>query len=294
MRVNIVDNKKFDKTTLFNNWVENHDWYRSIDTFHNRFPNDWNFTYWQEKNNEVTIFITRGIFDVDKIESNIKIAIPSDLREFHGSIYKFIEDNIEKFDRVITYDERLLKLYPHKCFPSPAMKPWIWPKEQQQIYSKNKLCSFITSTKQMLPGHRFRVEILNTILNSNSSMIDCFGEGHNPLPEEEGKLYGLKDYAFSISMENHQSEFYFSEKLLDVILSGCIPIYWGSNRIKNFFNPKGFIIFNSREELLEIVNNLTFDLYNEKIEYVRENFELCKNNYIDNFHYFVKNGTEWI
>ena len=157
MRVNIVDNKKFDKTTLFNNWVENHDWYRSIDTFHNRFPNDWNFTYWQEKNNEVTIFITRGVFDVDKIESNIKIAIPSDLREFHGSIYK---------------------LYPHKCFPSPAMKPWIWPEEQQQIYSKNKLCSFITSTKQMLPGHKFRVEILNTILNSNLSKIDCFGEGH--------------------------------------------------------------------------------------------------------------------
>ena len=32
-------------------------------------------------------------------------------------------------------------LFPDKCFPSPAMKPWIWPLEKQKIYDKTKLCS---------------------------------------------------------------------------------------------------------------------------------------------------------
>jgi len=293
MKINIIDNKEYDSTTLNNQWVTSHDWYRSVDTFQNRFPNDWEFTYWNQKNNDVSIFITRGVFAVDQIESKIKIAIPSDLRIFHAPIYEFIENNIEKFDRVITYDEQLISQFPEKCFPAAAMKPWIWPAEKQQIYDKSKLCSFITSTKNFTPGHRYRTHILNQI-QKNFKSIDCFGEGHNPLPDEEGKLFGLKDYAFSISMENHQSMYYFSEKLLDVILTGAIPIYWGCKSIENYFNTKGFILFNSEDELYEILENLTFDMYKEKLEYVKENFEHCQSKYIDNFHYFIKEGTEWI
>ena len=292
MIINIIDNKKHNN--VYDNWITNYDWYRSKDTFHNNFPSNFKFTYWQEQNNQVSIFITKGIFSVDEIESDIKIAIPSDLREFHGPIYSFIEQNIEKFDRVITYDERLISLFPDKCFPSPAMKPWIWPKEKQQIYPKSKLCSFITSKKKFIPGHEFRVSMLDNILVNYKDKIDCFGEGHNPLPEEEGKLLGLQDYAFSISMENHQSNYYFSEKLLDVILTGAIPIYWGCLNIPKYFNPDGFLFFNSKEELFNIIDNLSMDLYKSKLKAVKENFDICKSNYIDNFYYFVKNGTEWI
>tara|TARA_Y100000361_G_C11149262_1_gene340038 strand:- start:164 stop:1048 length:885 start_codon:yes stop_codon:yes gene_type:complete len=294
MKINIIDNRKYDCDTLNDQWVENYDWYRSIDTFHNRFPKNYNFTYWQKINNEISIFITKGIYSVDEISSPIKIAIPSDLREFHGPIYEFIEQNIEKFDRVITYDERLISLFPNKCFPSPAMKPWIWPVENQQVYPKSKLCSFITSTKQMLPGHVFRVEILNHILNNYQNKVSCYGEGHNSLPKENGKIEGLKNYAFSIAMENHQSNYYFSEKLLDVILTGCIPIYWGCKNIPNYFNPEGFLFFNSKEELNDIIKNLNIEEYYNRLDAVKENFYICQKKYIDNFYYFVNEGTEWL
>ena len=293
MKINILDNNEYDTTTLYNNWTTNHDWYRSVDTFQDNFPDHFQFTYWKRHNNDVSLFITKGVYSVDLIESKVKIAIPSDLRVFHSPIYDFIEKNIHKFDRVITYDERLISLFPDKCFPAAAMKPWIWPKQSQQVYDKIKLCSFITSRKGFIPGHQFRIKVLDQIKNRYDN-IDCFGEGHNPLPEEEGKLFGLQDYAFSISMENHQSMYYFSEKLLDVILTGCIPIYWGCKSIGNYFNTKGFILFNHEEELYEILENLTFDMYKEKLEYVKENFELCQKKYIDNFHYFVQEGTEWL
>ena len=294
MTINIIDNQKYNNTTLHKQWVKSHDWYRSIDTFHDRFPKNFKFTYWEKDNNEISIFITRGIFSVDEIDSQIKIAIPSDLREFHSNIYEFIEQNIEKFDRVITYDERLISLFPDKCFPSPAMKPWIWPLEKQKIYDKTKLCSFITSKKRFIPGHDFRVEMLDLILSNYKDKISCYGEGHNPLPEEEGKIIGLKDYAFSIAMENNQSNYYFSEKLLDVILTGGVPIYWGCKNIPNYFNPDGFIFFNSKEELEDIIKNLSIEDYYSRSEAIKENFHICQNNYIDNFHYFVKNGTEWL
>ena len=111
MKINICDNS-VDDTSIFSEWSQTHNWYRSKDTFHSNFPDNFEFDYWKRENNEVTIFVTKGIYSVDEIDSEIKIAIPSDLREFHRPIYEFIENNIEKFDRVITYDERLIGLYP--------------------------------------------------------------------------------------------------------------------------------------------------------------------------------------
>ena len=299
MILNICDNMKRDTTSIYKNWSESHNWYRAADAFPSTFPDNWKFTYWKEKDNDVTVFVTKGIYDVDSIDSKIKIALPSDLRDFHGPIYDFIENNIDKFDRVITYDERLLNLFPEKCFPAAAMKPWIWPKEKQQVYEKTKLASFITSTKLFTVGHRYRAKtlILLQAMQKNGAYtdIECFGDGHNPLPDMDGKLIGLKDYAFSIAMENHQSKHYFSEKLLDVILTGTVPIYWGCSDIPKHFNPDGFILFDNREELFDnILPTLSMDLYYEKLEAVKENFEICQNNYIDNFNYFVKKGTEWL
>ena len=59
--------------------------------------------------------------------------------------------------------DRKITKFPDKCFPAPAMKPWIWPKQSQQVYEKNKLCSFISSTKTMIPGHQFRTHILKQV-----------------------------------------------------------------------------------------------------------------------------------
>jgi hypothetical protein len=299
MKINVCDNMKDDRTSVYKKWTESHNWYRSADAFPSTFPNDWKFTYWQPDNNDVTVFVTKGIYDVDNIESKIKIALPSDLRDFHGPIYDFIEENIDKFDTVVTYDERLLELYPDKCFAAAAMKPWIWPIEIQAVYPKTRLCSFISSTKMFTRGHRYRTKTLVQLksLQQDGKLqhISAFGEGHNPIPEDEGKIHGLKDYAFSVAMENHQSNYYFSEKLLDVILAGCIPIYWGSKTIGEHFNLDGFITFDTREELLyDILPNLSMELYASKLDAVKENLETCQKYYLDNFNYYVKKGTTWL
>ena len=298
MIINVCDNMKGDSTSTYKKWTESHNWYRSDDAFPSTFPADWKFTYWKPTDNDITVFVTRGIYDVDNIESKTKIALPSDLRDFHGPIYDFIEENIDKFDKVVTYDERLLELYPEKCFAAAAMKPWIWPIEQQQVYTKTKLCSFISSTKMFTKGHRYRTKTLVELKSQQQvgkfPFISCYGEGHNPIPEDEGKMQGLKDYAFSIAMENHQSQHYFSEKLLDVILCGCIPIYWGCNTIGEHFNLDGFITFSNREELFDILPTISMELYESKLDAVKENLEICQKYYLDNFNHYVKKGTTWL
>jgi len=45
---------------------------------------------------------------------------------------------------------------------------------------------------------------------------------------------------FAITMENADKPYYVTEKLVNGIRAGVIPIYWGSSRVTEFFNPRRF------------------------------------------------------
>jgi hypothetical protein len=81
---------------------------------------------------------------------------------------------------------------------------------------------------------------------------------------------------FSITVENCQQDYYFSEKLIDTILTGTIPIYWGCPSIGDFFDIDGLIVFNTLDELENILDNISPELYFEKINVIHKNFEIAK------------------
>jgi hypothetical protein len=81
---------------------------------------------------------------------------------------------------------------------------------------------------------------------------------------------------FSIVVENTIKDYYFTEKLIDCFRTGTIPIYWGCPSIGDFFDLNGIIIFNSIEELNDIIHNLNEELYNSKLNSVIINFNKSK------------------
>lgn len=182
--------------------------------------------------------------------------------------YPFIQDNHQKFKYVLTYDKELLKVddkfifYPHGgC--------WIKPGEEK-VYDKNKLVSMISSTKNFgAEGHSFRTEIREKIKFN----FDSFGRGHNQI---NYKIDGLKDYMFSITVENSKFDYYFSEKLIDCFMTGTIPIYWGCPSIGDFFDINGILIFDTIEELDTLLNTITPELYYSKMDSIKNNFEVAK------------------
>jgi hypothetical protein len=91
------------------------------------------------------------------------------------------------------------------------------------------------------------------------------------------KVDMLKDYMFSIVIENEKINSLFTEKLIDCFLTGTIPIYYGCEKICEFFDTKGIIVFNTLKELEDIINKITIEDYNQKIDFVKKNFELAKN-----------------
>jgi hypothetical protein len=128
----------------------------------------------------------------------------------------------------------------------------------------------VYSNKQYLTGHMLRHHVANQF----NSKIDLFGKGTNhPI---EFKEEALIDYHYSIVIENSKTENYFTEKLLDCLATGTIPVYWGCPNLGNFFNLDGIITFNTIEELASIIPTLTPELYNSKIGAIKENLELSK------------------
>jgi hypothetical protein len=147
-------------------------------------------------------------------------------------------------------------------------------------FKKTKLCSLITSfnSTDSFPGciYSQRVNFVKQILATNLD-IDIYGNNweHSGITDSRikgtlnNKLDGLKDYKFSIAIENSVEKNYFTEKLTDCILTNTIPIYFGCPNIEKHFktNPFFNLVDLDKRGLLQLedilnnksINNAVFD-----------------------------------
>ena len=262
-------------------------------------PQGFDVAYDKKEGNVVSLFINDAIRESRLYDSIVKIAYISENRPVLNTLpsnmnnYIFLENNHDDFDYIATYDGQLIEKIPEKCLVTPYCTTFIWPEERQKLYSKTKLCSYVTSTKTITQQQRFRVGLLHKFQNSSlKNTPDLYGRGHNPMPESRlGKYLSLKDYAFSVNIENMVDDHYFSEKIIDCFLCGTIPIYFGARKIADYFNPDGIIMFDKEEELDYIMDNISLELFKSKMQAVKENFEIAKH-YTDTINYLYDTHLE--
>jgi len=187
-------------------------------------------------------------------------AIIPDVIQWVSSNISYMENN---YELIFTHDRRLLSLSNKMKLILCNAVPWV---TNRNIHKKTKLISMIASTKTYCVGHHYRQQILQKYKNQ----VDCFGTGHNRIANKED---GLMSYCFSIAMENDNYPDIFCEKITDCFATGTIPIYWGTPTIGEYFNEEGIIILTDDFK----VEDLSVDLYESKIEYIRDNFERAIN-----------------
>jgi hypothetical protein len=155
--------------------------------------------------------------------------------------------------------------------------------------NKENTISFLKTNKskhaiETIPGYNLREKIWNiknqiklpnkfyySNVGSHNSEIK-----HDGLLPEDNKLNLFKS-KFSIIVENSQEINYFSEKLIDCLLSKTIPIYWGCPNICDYFDCNGFILFADENELIDKINKINLNtLYVEYKKYIDINFEKSK------------------
>lgn len=219
---------------------------------------------WKRKYDENhLVFTDFSVFEVDKFHNQKKYAWLLESPEITPHAYEYIKHNYDKFDNIFTFDKNLLNLS-SKFILLPIGGCWI-DECDRSIHIKSKNLSMITSNKITTNGHLLRHEIVNKFNN-----FDLFGYS-NPI---EKKISGLKDYRFSIIVENCKKDYYFTEKLIDCFITGTIPIYWGCPSIGEFFNIDGILTFETLDDLKVILDNINEELYNSKLNEIKTNFDL--------------------
>ena len=204
-------------------------------------------------------------------------------------VYEKLISNHSLFTIILGWHESLHHLPNFQFQPITEISQWsILPTELNtqdfQIYNKSKQISFISSNKNICPGHQLRLECVNEI-SKHQPHVDIFGRGINPI---QSKLEGLKDYYYSITMENTKLPSYFTEKIIDCFLSGTIPIYYGCVNIEKYFNIKGILTFDTKDELIDIINKLTPEFYQDNLEAIKENYDIAQKMWLDNDRLFNK------
>jgi hypothetical protein len=217
--------------------------------------------------NDKYVFYTDHSLDRVQRNNKINFAWLLESPDITSQSYKWISLNNKLFTKVLTHSKELLDRGENFIF-CPTGGCWIKPNDQK-IYDKSKLISIIASSKRMTHGHNLRHKVIQQFMDK----LDIYGRIYNPI---DYKLTALKDYAFSITIENTNKDYYFTEKLIDCFMTGTVPIYWGCPSIGNFFNTDGMIFFDTVDDLFKIFENLSFDKYESMKNAIMDNFERAK------------------
>jgi hypothetical protein len=197
------------------------------------------------KNGNLLIDLLSRRFKVQLVDpSDADVLIYSDFGKDHRAflkkkIYYTGENMLPNFnecDFALTFCH--LPDEPRHC----RMPLYIWyvsdPKQLCKTNSiqKKKFCNMVVTNPRGSERNTFF-----RLLNSRKQ-VDSGGKHFNNIGYQvENKLEFIKDYKFTMAFENSKSDGYTTEKIVEAMLAGSIPIYWGNAKIALDFNPKSFI-----------------------------------------------------
>lgn len=267
-----LSGEKLPQVNVFGDYAERHNIPTKFSYIYQQNQGEFDIVFLQDDN--IINFIDGKLGELPKDIPVVARVCESRNVFNQKTVVDYVKKNHDRFKLIMTWDEELLTLPNSKFCPITDLSqfntlPIELDLDDLKIFKKSKWISCVASTKNFFPGHIKRLEIVNKTRHK----YDLFGRGFKEIPS---KLDALKDYKYSVAIENEVTKNYFTEKINDCFLTGTIPIYYGCPNISSFYNPKGIITFNTPEELLDIIDNLSQDDYDNRISAIQENYNIAK------------------
>lgn len=187
----------------------------------------------------------------EKYNKSIKIASYSEniIPDLAEADYALSQMHIIYFDRYFKYPSFIWRLNNFRNYKV----------ENIGLFAKNKIkkkfCAAVISNHSN--RSLFRIEFIKRL--NKYKHVDMGGGYLNDVGGKvKDKIKFLSSYKFSISMENSIGEGYVSEKIIDSLIAGTIPIYYGDYLIDEYINPKIYILIKGEKDIPS------------KIEYIKE------------------------
>ena len=178
----------------------------------------------------------------------------------------------------------LLQVRNHQFFPNNFF--WHFNKTYSQLATekipksdmKSEVISAIVTSNYFSDGQKLRLDFLKYLQKRDPTLINIYGrcrrEGftnfRGELPPFD-KSRGLYPYKYTFATESASEINYFTEKIVDPILSETLCFYWGCPNLENYF-PKAFIrleLNDFEEDYLKMKQCLEKDEWSNKLDYIR-------------------------
>jgi hypothetical protein len=147
------------------------------------------------------------------------------------------------------------------------------------------------AAQQNIPQvHRHRIHFLKRFTQTFPKVLDLYGNniGGFDLSTIDGykgalkqKWSGLAPYRYSFAFENVSEKNYLTEKLIDCILAGCMPIYWGCTNLHDFLPKNSFVQLDitKPDSVVKAMNFINSDFREQNIKALQEAKDLILNKY---------------
>lgn len=178
------------------------------------------FFEWEQADPQEARFVTDANLKHAKGEGQVALL----LEAFFLHPEDYVAAMQKPFDYVLTSNAYMARNMGWLYYPKGGS--WINEKDWG-VHEKTKDISMLLSPKDKLPGHR----LAHGIAKKFSNQVDIFG-----LDGWVNKEIALRDYRYSIVIEAERTPGFFSEKLIDCLSMGTIPIYWGDPEISRIFS----------------------------------------------------------
>jgi hypothetical protein len=148
----------------------------------------------------------------------------------------FLLQNWRFYTHIITYDDVVLSRCPN-AVKYVFATCWIPHKDYDNIdiSLKKFQISSLVGSKSFAPGHNMRHELYMRQKELHHFPLTIYISTHGtpllnisnnvPLPNGD-KMSLFKEFQFSIVIENVSQNTWFTEKLIDCLITKTIPIYW--------------------------------------------------------------------
>ena len=202
----------------------------------------------EEDNPDYLIYATFGCENtLNKYNNTIKIAFftENQLPDLNFADYAVGLGHINHLDRFFTFPYFVYELTKRN------IKIKDFEMVRNEVLNSRKREKFCAAVITNPIGFRLNfIKELNKYKN-----IDMGGRFHNNVGGYvKDKIEFLKQYKFSLAMENSEADGYTSEKIIDAYLAGTIPIYYGDYMVDDYINPKTYILIRNHRDMANKIN----------------------------------------
>jgi hypothetical protein len=215
--------------------------------------------------------------------------------EFFG-MHEWVLKNNQLFSGILTWNKDILSkcensILFHHCADGLAGE--LTDESLNNFNKKHSVkkfeVSFLSGIKNLVEGHKLRQDIFNikdqikipkkwfhTLEDFNQEDFNKGGVGR-PDSIWGAKQICFQESMFHVAVENVNHLNWYTEKIADAFATKTIPIYWGCPNIKELgYDDRGIIKFNNLNQLADIINSLTPEMYYEKQQFIEHNYQSVK------------------